>query len=235
MVASALRWRSRVLDSPWPVWGLAIWLPIAAALATTALVVYAAVQQDIRQSANEPQVTLAESTAERLNEGDPPELLVASRPVDLRDSLAPFVVVYDSDGHVLASSASLDGLTPTLPPGVLATVDRCATGVSLWSAFTQVATARLHGKRPCPMPGMVARPGETRFTWQPAPGVRAAAVLTGYRGPASGYVLAGRSLRETEMLEDHILALVGFGLLAALGVTLIAALGSAAVVTALRR
>jgi hypothetical protein len=235
MVASAMRWRARIVGSSWPVWGLAIWLPIAAALTSVALVVYTAVQQDIRQSANENQVTLAESTAERLNAGTPPSSLASLEPVDLRTSLAPFVVVYDGNGRVLASSASLDGRTPALPAGVLASVIRCAAGFGPWESIRQAVTARLRGERPCPMPGMMAQPGETRFTWQPAPGVRAAAVLTAYHGSAPGYVLAGRSLRETEMLEDHILTVVGAGLLVGLGVTLIAALSSAALATALRR
>lgn len=41
--------------------------------------------------------------------------------------------------------------------------------------------------------------GEHRFTWQPEPGVRQAVVLARYeRGGVKGFVLAGRSLRETE-------------------------------------
>ena len=38
--------------------------------------------------------------------------------------------------------------------------------------------------------------GENRVTWQPLTGVRVAAVVTRYSGQASGFVLAGRSLRE---------------------------------------
>jgi hypothetical protein len=46
--------------------------------------------------------------------------------------------------------------------------------------------------------------GEDRFTWQPQPGVRSAVVVTRFTGPASGFVLAGRSLREVEKREDGI-------------------------------
>jgi len=42
---------------------------------------------------------------------------------------------------------------------------------------------------------------EDRITWEPAKGVRIAAVLVKFNGRASGYVLAGRSLREVEKRE----------------------------------
>ena len=44
--------------------------------------------------------------------------------------------------------------------------------------------------------------GEFRETWEPKPGVRIAAVVTKFNGPQSGYVLAGRSLREVEIREQ---------------------------------
>lgn len=50
---------------------------------------------------------------------------------------------------------------------------------------------------------------QKRFTWQPESGVRSAAVLTRYSGKTSGYVLAGRSLREVEKRENSLLGLVG--------------------------
>jgi hypothetical protein len=40
--------------------------------------------------------------------------------------------------------------------------------------------------------------GENRFTWQPKSGVRIAAVVISFSGPQSGFVLAGRSLKEVE-------------------------------------
>ena len=40
--------------------------------------------------------------------------------------------------------------------------------------------------------------GEDRITWQPIGGVRIASVIVSYSGSRSGYVLAGRSLEETE-------------------------------------
>jgi ABC-type nickel/cobalt efflux system permease component RcnA len=40
--------------------------------------------------------------------------------------------------------------------------------------------------------------GETRFTWQPNKSLRFAAVVTYFKGQQSGFIMAGRSLAETE-------------------------------------
>jgi hypothetical protein len=45
---------------------------------------------------------------------------------------------------------------------------------------------------------------EDRITWEPAKGVRIAAVIVRFDDRASGYVLAGRSLREVEKREDAL-------------------------------
>lgn len=59
----------------------------------------------------------------------------------------------------------------------------------------------LDGDIPVPPKGMLEaakRTGENRVTWQPAPGVRIAAVVVPVApGKGAAYVLAGRSLRET--------------------------------------
>ncbi len=50
---------------------------------------------------------------------------------------------------------------------------------------------------------------QDRLTWQPAKGVRSAIVVTRYTSSGqSGYVVAGRSLREIEVREDQLLKLV---------------------------
>lgn len=58
--------------------------------------------------------------------------------------------------------------------------------------------------------------GENRVTWQPRPGVRSALVVVPYQGARTGFVLAGRSLRESEALSSTLLLLVGFGWLGTL-------------------
>jgi hypothetical protein len=98
---------------------LLLWAPIAVALASVALLVYGAVQQDLRQSANDPQIELAENAAAGLNAGQPVASVLPAERVDLSSGLAPFVVVYDAHGDVLAASATLNGIVPPLPAGVL--------------------------------------------------------------------------------------------------------------------
>jgi hypothetical protein len=62
--------------------------------------------------------------------------------------------------------------------------------------------------------------GEARFTWQPRAGVRSAVVVTYYKGPTSGFVLVGRSIREVENREDNLQLIVFLAWLVTLGVSL---------------
>lgn len=69
-----------------------------------------------------------------------------------------------------------------------------------------VSSVHLDEKVPMIPPGVLAqaRGQETRVTWQPKAGVRSAVVVVRYVGDKQGFVLAGRSLREVEKLEDVI-------------------------------
>jgi hypothetical protein len=227
----------------WLLPAVAGWVPLAVAQMVLALIVYSVVQQDIRQSANEPQIELAESAASRLSSDEPVQTVLPARSVDLSGSLAPFVIVYDGAGTVLASSASLQGQTPRLPSGTLGSVTRGlesgsrAPGVVRTIFSIRALSSVVHGEKPR-LPsgafGSMVRDGGERFTWAPEPGVRIATVLVRYEGASSGFVLAGRSLREVERLEDHLLSLVALGLLLGLTATLGAAIGVAALTCAVR-
>jgi len=150
---------------------------------------YAAVQQDLRQSANDPQIQMAEDTAAKLADGQQVQNVVPAEKVDIANSLAPYIIVFDATGKPIASSVQLNGQTPTIPSGVF---------------------------------DYVRQNGEDRITWQPQSGVRSAIVVTQFKGPNSGFVLAGRSLREVEIREDDIMHLILLGWIAILLVTLLA-------------
>ena len=111
-----------------PVWpadltrAVAIWLPIAAAATGLAAIVYGAAQQDLRLTADDPQIALARRAATRLDAGIPPAAAVPADQVDLGNSLDPFVLVFDANGQVLASSATLHSQVPEYPIGVFDTV-----------------------------------------------------------------------------------------------------------------
>lgn len=136
-----------------------------------ALLVYGAVQQNIRLSANDPQIEIAENTATGLAQGGTLSPALFSSMIDISKSLSPFVIAYDASGTVQASQAELGNKIPELPQGVL-------------------TYAKQHG--------------EDRLTWQPNDTTRIAAVVTYYSGTQSGYILAGRSIKEVESRESKI-------------------------------
>lgn len=80
--------------------------------------IYVAIQQIIRQSANDPQIQLAEDGAAALEGGFSAAALTGSVRIDMAKSLAPFIVVYDDSGKPVSSSGYLYGQVPILPSGV---------------------------------------------------------------------------------------------------------------------
>ena len=69
------------------------------------------------------------------------------------------------------------------------------------------ASAELGGKTPTLPAGVfdaVKTSGEKRFTWQPRRDVRSAVVIMKYSGKNSGFILAGKSLREVEKRVDRL-------------------------------
>jgi len=94
------------------------WLPLAAVTTLLCGLVYLAVQQSLRQGANDPQIQMAEDAAAALSAGAAPESVLPVARVEISTSLAPFMVIYSDTGEPLASSALLHGTTPNLPSGV---------------------------------------------------------------------------------------------------------------------
>lgn len=151
------------------------WLPFALLATLMAGLVYIAVQQDLRQTANDPQIELAEDASALLASGQPPEIFGTNAATDMSKSLAPFIIVYDASGKVLNGTASLNDKIPTPPAGVFENAKKL---------------------------------GQNHLTWQPEPGVRIAAIVSYYNGTSTGYVLAGKSLREVEKRENQLMLYV---------------------------
>ena len=80
--------------------------------------IYAVGQQVLRQSANDPQIQLAEDIAHLLDGTAKPSDLASTSRIDMAASLAPFLVVTDSKGAVLETTGQLDGRDPAIPLGV---------------------------------------------------------------------------------------------------------------------
>lgn len=152
---------------------------------------YATGQQVMRMGANDPQTEIIEGISEALNQGQDPKAFSSLNPTDLNKSLSPFVIVFDSEGKVVAGTAQLDGQIPVPPSGVF-------------------DAARVKS--------------ESRLTWQPKKDMRIAAVVKLYAGSgeSKGFVLAGKSLRETENRARELLKLTGIAWAAALVVSFLA-------------
>jgi hypothetical protein len=159
------------------------WIPLAGLTTALCLLVHLAVQQMYRQTADDPQGQIAHDAARALAAGATPESVLPATPVEIGQSLAPFVTVLSEQGAIVASSARLHGEARTVPSGVLD-----------------------HARRA----------GEERVTWQPEPGVRMATVVVHGAGAAGGFVVSGRSMRESEARTDQFFELVGLAWIATL-------------------
>jgi len=91
-------------------------LPFAVAVTFLCGLVYIAVQQDLRLSANDPQIGIAEDTARLLDAGADLRAVVPGSSVDVATSVGTFVSVYDDKNLLVASSLSDQSLIP--PAGV---------------------------------------------------------------------------------------------------------------------
>ena len=111
---------------------LAFFLPAAVVAVLGSGLVYASVQHIQRSDANDPQVQLAEDAAVALDAGAQPAGVVGQDRVDVGVSLAPFVVVYDTAGSVLATSGRLDGHDPVPPAGVLESAVSTGRDIVTW-------------------------------------------------------------------------------------------------------
>jgi hypothetical protein len=94
------------------------WLPLAAAITILAGTIYVSVQQSIRLGANNPQVQMAEDTAQALAAKQTVESVLPAGKVDIALSQAPYLVIFDAKGAPVASSGLLHGAIPSLPGGV---------------------------------------------------------------------------------------------------------------------
>ncbi len=170
------------------------WVPLAVVITIMSGLVYLSVQQNYRSSANDPQIQIVEDLVQPLINGQ--QVNLPQNKVDLKKSLATFIIITDDSGKPLFSSAILDGETPSVPPGVL---------------------------------DYAKENGQHQVTWQPEGEVRVAIVVqafTDLKNSRSGYVIAGRSLRETEKRTRHLLIQVGFGWTIALAAAFVSAKSS---------
>jgi hypothetical protein len=181
-------------------------LPIAKFLLSCAAItvifgtIYAVVQQNIRQSANDPQIQIAEDAAAALAAGAVPASVmpVDRRVVDASQSLSPFIMVFDENGTLLESSMKVGDTLPVPPKGVF-DFTRSNAGEVFSGPLAPISRLRMQ------FASNVRPAGEDRITWQTASGLRfATAIIHFNASTSSGFVLAGRSLREVESREGQL-------------------------------
>jgi hypothetical protein len=165
------------------------WLPLAAGLSGVCLLIGLAVQQDLRQSFNDPQVQIAEDAAISFKQGSTTTAILKNYPpIDISKSLSAWVAFYNQHGEPLGTSGRLEGVQPIIPQGV----------------FNAAATN--NGKS-------TQIDGQNRITWQPKEGVRVALVVL---KTDSGFVASGRNMSELEIREGSVNMLVFFAWIAIL-------------------
>jgi hypothetical protein len=94
---------------------------VAAAIVVTGicLLVYAAVQQQYRTAANDPQIQVARDIMMKLKQNTPAGSVVPADTIDPEQSLISFVQVYGANNNLLASNGYIGSQAPAVPAGVL--------------------------------------------------------------------------------------------------------------------
>jgi hypothetical protein len=118
-----------------------IWLPFAVVITAFCMLTYISVQQAYRQGANDPQIQMAEDAADALDGGSSIDAVIPAVKVSAAKGLAPFIIVYDSNGRILASNVQLGGKTPDLPGGVLDSTKQMGENRVTWQPSNGVRIA----------------------------------------------------------------------------------------------
>lgn len=152
---------------------LKLWLPLAVTITCLCGLIYLVIQQDIRIGANDPQIQIAQDVARELSQGVNPQYFIPQGKVELSKSMATYIMLFDKNGNLAASSVSLNGKNPSIPKGVFASSKDSPTKETrfTWQPQNGVRSAVVvdyyQGKN------------------------------------ADGFVLVGRSIREVEIRESQ--------------------------------
>jgi hypothetical protein len=130
---------------------LRLWLALAGAATLIIGSSYAMVQQSTRLSADDLPLTTAQVAKQELQSGSNPKDIVPSLKTNLKTDSSVFTIITDNSKHVLASSATLDGLTPLPPNGVFSFTNIHDTDHFTWQPQSGVRLATRvisYGKSP---------------------------------------------------------------------------------------
>jgi hypothetical protein len=117
------------------------WIPLAALTVLLTGMIYVATQQSYRSGANDPQIQMATDAVNALERGASPQDLVAANTLDIAESLAPYLAIYDASHQVVASSATLHGAPLAPPSGVFDDAQINGMNVLTWQPEPGVRSA----------------------------------------------------------------------------------------------
>ena len=191
------------------------WMPLAAAITIICALIYASVQQQYRQSLNDPQIQMAEDAAFDIDHRSTSwESIVPQGHQIPVGSLTPWIAITDREGHILtdyddSGDTSLEHITAVAT--TLATEGGPVGYLDIPKGVLDYARSK----------------GQNRLTWQPDQlqqdfleyTVREAIVVVPLKD--GGYVIAGRNMREVEEREGRLTMMVFLAWVAAMGASLL--------------
>jgi hypothetical protein len=117
------------------------WIPLAALTVLLTGMVYVATQQSYRSGANDPQIQMATDAVNALEGGAAPQDLVTTNKIDIAESLAPYLAIYDTSHQLVAASATLHGELLAPPSGVFDNALTNGMNVLTWQPEAGVRSA----------------------------------------------------------------------------------------------
>jgi hypothetical protein len=120
---------------------LPLWVLLSCIASVLAFAAFVVVQQQLRGAANHPQVEMAQEAAGKLNAGSDPQSVVNGGPVDIASSPDNYLIVVDSNGALIATSAQLEGRAVIPPSGVFAYVRDHGEDMISWQPAAGVRSA----------------------------------------------------------------------------------------------
>lgn len=132
-----------------------IWIPFAVMATLLCGLIYVSVQQVYRQSANDPQIQIAEDISRALSNGVPPQAIANPNTTDISKSLATFIIIYNSSKVSVLSSAVLDGKTPQVPQGIFNSVGKSGQSRFTWEPKDGIRVAAVLQKYTGKTPGYI--------------------------------------------------------------------------------
>ena len=115
------------------------WLTMVVVITFLCGFIYVSVQQTLRQDANDPQIQVAEDLANQLSRTARPPTLNAV--IDLKKSLATFVIIFNIKGKPVSSTAYLDNQIPVPPLGVFQFAEKFNENRITWQPQNNVRLA----------------------------------------------------------------------------------------------